>query len=125
MVDGLKTNGSAVQCWAYNVPGNTAVGDFTTGYATISGSSVLNAEGWIVNFDATALAQGVFWASSLNPNTQSSTGDYTYQFSTSGDYVAYHGGSWSFGTLCGLFFLYVDFAPSNSYETIGARLAKM
>ncbi|MEO1750736.1 Ig-like domain-containing protein [Thiofaba sp. EF100] len=126
MTDGLKTNGSTVQRWTYNVPGNSTTTDFATGYTTIPSLSAPNAGGYIVNFDAGMLANGIFWASSRDGTlTNGSAGDYTWQYSTSGDYIAYHGGDWGDGASAGLFCLHVYAAPSGAGSVIGARLAKV
>ncbi|CAM3828056.1 hypothetical protein [Castellaniella denitrificans] len=39
--------------------------------------------------------------------------------------VAYHGGNWSSGAICGLFCLYVSNAASGSSTNVGGRLAKV
>lgn len=126
MTDGLKTDGSTVQRWTYNVPGNATTSDFSTGYTTVSGVSAPNAGGYIVTFDAGMLANGIFWVSSRDgTQTNGSAGDYTWQYSTSGDYIAYHGGAWDGGGHAGLFCLHVHDAPSHANSHFGTRLAKV
>lgn len=125
MVDGIKRNGGNWWRWQYNVPGNTATNDFSTGY-TNTGRSALTSEGYPVTFDTTLLAAGVIAPATVNGTASNgSTGDYLSSNTSTDDRIAYNGGTWGRGARAGLFCLNVGSAPSDAASDVGARLAKV
>ncbi len=74
------------------------------------------------NFDLSALYLPKTTISSQDNGTYS---DYFWITKDGTTKVCYHGGGWDYGSLNGLFDLYLCYAASNSYSNIGGRLAKV
>ncbi|MCK7581850.1 MAG: hypothetical protein MZV65_43675 [Chromatiales bacterium] len=116
MVDGLKRNGGKWQMWT---PGTQTYVD--------TGQADLQTSGYPVTFNASLLsARGVILPATVNATASNgTTGDYFYSNTSTDDRIAYHGGNWGGGALAGPFCLDVPSAPSSSFPSFGARLAKV
>ena len=118
--DGLQLDGDhQVQVWDVN--GNRSL--ISTGVNTTS------SDGWGVTAHDEA---GTDWDLSLIwlPKTTDGTegngtfADHLYASDSGEQNVCAHGGSWSYGSKAGLFYLYLRLEASHSNSSIGGRLAK-
>ena len=113
------------QKWQYNVPPTTTTTDLTTGYVDTGISAPTTSNYW-GTLNATMLSQGLILPASTSAVAASSTNDYFYSnATTTTDYPLNTGGSWNFGAIAGLFYLVSSNVSSDSYTTLGGRLARV
>jgi len=118
MVDGLQTDTSRkYKIW--DKQGNKTY--ITTNQVAPSAGSyiVTMSEDEGVDYDLGLLFLPATMDASIN------NGTYADGMLSHPNCVAYHGGDWSYGSICGLFCLGVYIAASHSYTYIGGRLAKV
>jgi hypothetical protein len=125
MVDGIKRNGGNWHRWQYNVPGNTATNDFSTGYINTS-QPALTANGYPVTFNISLLANGIIVPASVDSAASNgSTGDYYWSTADTDDRLEARGGHYGDDSKAGLFCMVSTYTPTDLGTIIGTRLAKV